>query len=419
MNIKLHIITSVIIVSVSIAAVSTYAEEEIFTLDTALVTAYENNPRMTEARKSVEAVKGDSITARVLPNPEVEFEIGGLKKNEDGKRRTNLDKVGVKQEFEPFGVRGLKSKIARNEILIQEESVRAVWSEIYLKVRENYNKIILDKKQMELASDNLNILRQFYSRVEIRFQSGKAIKNELQRAKIELLEAEAGYLNAEKEFKVDKAKLNLLLGRAVDTPFDIKEELKEEELELDFKELTERAFTQRPDIKQEELSLDSKVKNLTKEQLSRLPSPFVGFERTTTDYENDSAITIGMSLPLWDLNQGEVKKAKAEKEAQKVKVESVKREVVLDVYEAYLTSELAHRQLVLLKKSLEEANELLRLADMRYSEGEIDFINFLDQVRTANQTRIKYYEGLFILTNAISRLEKAVYTSLRKEDYLK
>ena len=402
----------------SIATVSVYAEETL-TLDRALMTAYENNPRMIEAKRGVEAAKGSSITVGALPDPEVEFEIGGLKKNEDGKRRANLDKFGIQQEFEPLGVRGLKSEIAGNRILIQEESVRAVWSEIYLKVRENYNKIILHKKQMELAKDNLNILRQFYSRVEIHFQSGKAIKNELQRAKIELLGAETDYLAAEKEFKVDKAKLNLLLGRAVDTPFDIKEELKEEELELDFKELARLALMQRPDIKREELTLDSKARNLTKEQLSRLPSPFVGFERTRTDYENDFSIRIGMSLPLWDLNQDEVRKARAEKEAQKVKVESVKREVALDVYEAYLTSELAHRQFALLKKSLEEANELLRLADLRYSEGEIDFINFLDQVRIANQTRIKYYEGLFSLTNTISQLEKAVYTSLRKEKYLK
>jgi len=415
---KIKVIICAVILFQCFISTIVYAEETL-TLDKALVTAYENNPRMTEVRKGVEAAKGDLITVRALPAPEVEFEIGGLKKNENGKRRTNLDKVGIQQEFEPFGVRGLKSKIARNEILIQEESVRAVWSEIYLEVRENYNKIILHKKQMDLASDNLNILRQFYSRVEVSFQSGKAIKNELQRAKIELLGAEIGYLNAEKEFKVDKAKLNLLLGREVDTPFDIKEELKEEELQLDFKELTHLAVTQRPDIKQEELTLDSKGRNLTKEQLSRLPSPFVSFERTTTDDENDSAITIGMTLPLWDFNQGGVKKAKAEKEAQKAKVESVKREVILDVYEDYLAAELAHRQFELLKKSLEEANELLRLTDLRYSEGEIDFINFLDQVRTANQTRIKYYEGLFSFINAISRLEKAVYTSLRKEEYLK
>ena len=418
MSIKTHIIASVIMVSTSIAAVATYGEE-VLTINKALVAAYENNPRMIEVKHGIEAAKGDLITARGLPDPEIKFEIGGLNKNEDGKRRTNLDKVGIKQEFEPLGVRGLKSKIAGNEILIREESVRIVWAEIYLMVRENYNKIILGKKQMELANDNLKILRQFYSRVEIQYQSGKAIKNDLQRAKIELLRAEAGYLYTEKEFKVDKAKLNMLFGRQIDTPFDIEEELKEEEVELDFNELIQIAFTEKPDIKKEELSLDSKEKNLNKEQLSRLPSPFVGFERTTTDSENGAAITIGMSLPLWGFNQGEVKKAKAENEAQKVKVESVKREVVLDVYEAYLTSELAHRQLGLLKKSLEEANELLRLADLRYSEGEIDFINFLDQVRTANQTRIEYYEGLFDLNNAISKLEKAVYASFRKEDYLK
>jgi len=382
--------------------------EEILTLDEAIVFAYGNNLRMLEARKGIEAAEGDLITARALPNPEVEFEIGG--------RETGLNNIGIRQGFDPPGVRDLKSKIAKNEIFIRGESVRIVWSEIYLKVRENYSKIILDKKELELANENLNTLRQFYSRVEIRFQSGKALKNELQRAKIELLEAEINYLAAEKSLEVDKAKLNLLLGRPVDMPFDINEELKEEELELDLKELTNLAFTKRPDIKQEQLNLDSKIKNLAKEQRNRLPSPFVGFDRRT---ENDSTVTIGISLPLWDLNQGGIKRASAEKEMQQVRVEAVKREAVLDVYEAYLDSEAAHRQFGLLKKSLEEANELLRLADLRYNEGEIDFINFLDQVRTATGTRVKYYTGLFNLNNTISRLEKVIYTSLRKEGYLK
>ena len=50
--------------------------EEILSLDKALLTAYDNNPRMIEAKKLISAVKGELITARTLPNPEVEFEIG-------------------------------------------------------------------------------------------------------------------------------------------------------------------------------------------------------------------------------------------------------------------------------------------------------------------------------------------------------
>ena len=393
--------------------------EEILTIEKAISIAYENNPGMIEARKIIEMAKGDLITAKTLLNPEVEFEIGGLKKNEAGERKTNLDNIEIRQGFDPPGVRGLKSNIARNEILIQEESLRSAWSGVYLEVRQTYARIILDKKESELANDNLNILRQFFSRVQIRFQSGQVLKNELQRAKIELLRAENFYLIAEKELKTDKARLNLFLGRSMDVLFDIEEELKEEGLKLNLQELTDMAFSKRPDIKTEELQLDLRKQSLAKEELGRLPSTFIGFQRTNEDYEDDYSVVLGMSLPFWNWNQGEVKKAKAQKEAQEVKLEATKREVVFDVYGAYLNAELTQKQLDLFKESLEEANELLRLANLRYSEGEIDFINYLDQVRTATETRVRYYEGLFSLNQAISELEKTIYSSVREEDFLK
>lgn len=418
MNRKIRIIIT--ITAFLISSIPNMAQAgETLTLEKVLSLAYENNPRMIEAAKAVEAAKGDLMTARAFSNPEVEFEIGGLKKNELGERKTNLDSFEARQGFDPPGVRGKKSKIARSEVLIRQEEVKSTWSQVYAETRGIYSRIILNKKELELTSENLNILRQFFSRVQQRFQSGQALKNDVQRAKIELLDAENSYLSAEKELKINKARLNLLLGRAMDNLFEIEEELKDEELRLDLQELTREAFSKSPTMKSEDLALNSKTANLTKEQLSRLPSPFVGFQRTTEEYENDSSLVVGFSVPLWSLNQGEVKKAQAEKEAQTAKTQEVKRELAFSVFEAYLNAELAHRQLELLKKSLEEANELLSLANLRYSEGEIDFINFLDQVKTAAQTRIKYYQGLFNLNKAINELEKIVYASVRKEEYLR
>jgi cobalt-zinc-cadmium efflux system outer membrane protein len=393
--------------------------EEILSLDKALLTAYDNNPRMIEARKLIDAVKGDLLTARTLPNPEVEFEIGGLKKNAAGKRKGKLDNLEIRQDLGPPGSRLLDGKIAKNKVLSQEESLKAVWSNTYLEVRQAYTKIVLDKKEIELAQGNLNILRNFFSRVQLRFQSGQAIKNDVQRAKIELLKAENSYFLAEKKLKIDKARLNLFLGRPFDISFDIEDELKEENIELSFQELNEKALSLRPDIKLEELQLDSAGKNLVKEQLNRLPSPFVGFQRTTEEYENDSAVVVGLSFPFWNLNLGEVKKAKAQKEAQQVKVDAAKREIVFEVYAAYAEVELAKKQLGLSQKSLEAANELLHLADLRYSEGDIDFINYLDQVRAVTESRVGYYEFLFRLNEAVSNTEKTIFASLRGEEYLK
>jgi len=392
--------------------------EEKLTLEKALALAFENNPRIIESRKAALAAKGELITAKSFPDPEFEFEVGGLKHNEEGKRRANLDSFEIRQSFDPPGVRGLKSEIAKNDILAQEESVRQAWGEIYSQARQTYSRIILDKKEIELAKGNLDILRNFYSNVQQRLQSGKALKNELQRAKIELLKTENANLVAEKALKSDKAQLNLLMGRAMEVGFDIEEELKEDILELSLQKLIETAFINRPDIKAEAINLDSKTKNVRKEERKRLPAPFVGFGRIREDFEDDYGVIFGFSLPLWSGNRGELQKAKAEKEAQWVRLEATKREAAFEVYEAYLAAELSEKQLDLLKKSLEEANELLHLANLRYSEGEIDFINFIDQVRTVTATRVEYYESLFNFNSTVTELEKVVYSSIRKEAYL-
>jgi len=395
------------------------AEEvtEALSLKEALSMAYDHNPQLIEARKTIQAAQGDLITTRTLLNPELEAEIGGLKKNEEGERKGHLDSISITQPFDPLGVRGLKTKIARNEVKIGEETLKSVWSNIYSQVRSAYMKIILDKKELELAQDNLATMRQLFSNVQIRFQSGQGLRNDLQRAKIELLKAENDYLMVEKESKIDKGRLNLLLGRSSDVSFDIKEELKIEDLRLDLKKLTGMAFSQRPDLNIGKLMVDSKNKNLMKEQLNRLPSFSLGFQRVNEEYEKDYAAVVSVNVPFWNLNQGEVKKAKAEKEVQEARLQITEREIGFDVYQAYLNAELAQKQVEFLKESVEEANELIRLADLNYREGEIDFINYRDQVKTAIETKVRYYEGIYNLDQSISDLERAIYGSLREEEF--
>jgi outer membrane protein TolC len=392
---------------------------EILGLEEALSLAYQQNPRIVQARKAIEGSQGDLITARTWANPEVEAEIGGLRKDDEGRRKGHLDSITFKQNFDPPGVRFLESKIAQNDVTIQQEALKSVWSEVYLEVREICARVVLDKKELELKQSNLKSMRQFFSNVQLRYESGQTMRNHLQRAKIELLKSESDYLKAENDLNVDKARMNLVLGRPREIVFDIKDELKEETLESNLDELIEIALTKRPDVKMEEAELDSKIKNARKEQLNRLPSYSLGFQRINEDYEKDYAAVVEVSIPLWNLNQGEVKKARSEREAQKVKLEAMKNEVAFEVYVIYQEAQLALKQLDLFRKSLEEANEMFRLAGLRYKEGEIDFINYLDQVKASMDSRMQYYQGLYQLNQSISALEKSIYSSLRGEEFLK
>lgn len=391
----------------------------ILELKEAVGLAYRQNPRVVQARKSIEAAQGDLMTAQTWANPQIEAEIGGLKKSGDGSRKGHLDTLSVKQSFDPPGTRFLRKKIGQNEITIQQESLKAVWSEVYIEVRDVYAKLILNKKELELKQNNLKLMRQFFSDVQVRYQGGQALKNHVQRAKIELLKAEGEYLKIENGLDIHKAKMNLLLGRPREISFDVIDELREEQLVLGLDELIETALAKRPDIQMEKAALDSKEKNVAKEQLSRLPSYSLGFQRIDEEYENDYAAVIEVSLPLWNLNRGEIKKSKAERDSQQAKLEAMKDEIAFEVYAAYKEAQLAVTQLGLHKQSLSEANEMFRLAGLRYSEGHIDFLNYLDQLQAALDSRMGYYEGLYELNRSINVLEKAIYSSLREEDFLK
>lgn len=398
-------------------SISADTEREKLNFKEALEQAFDHNPAMVAARQAVASAEGDLITARTLQNPDAELEFGGFKKDANDERDVRLNSIEIKQPFDPIGVWFFKQKIASNQVKIGRETLRSTWSDVYQHVREVYSKVILNQKRLELAEDNLNAMRQFFGRVQERYQSGLVLKNDFQRAKIEMLNAEHGFLSVQKELASNRARLNLGLGRPMDTPFEVAEQLKEERLLWSIDQLKSLALANRPDVRIAGLELDSKNKNVVKAQLNRLPSYSVGFRRIDEDDEDDYAIVVGISLPLWNLNQGEIKKAKAEKAAQTVMSDAVKEEAMFQVYESYLEAELAQKQFELSKKSLDEANELFRLANLRYSEGKIDFLNYLDQVRTAAAAKVKYFEGLFELSRSMSALEASIYVSLRQEDF--
>ncbi len=411
----------ILIVCASVLLICPYvrsAQIDRLDFEETLTIAFDHNPQMVEARQGVEYARGDLITSRTLQNPEAELEFGGFKKGDNGDRDVRLESFEIKQPFDPLGARFLKSKIASNEVKIKEEQVRAVWMDVYLNIRQTYSEMILHKKEMELASHTLEAMRQFFSRVQLRYNSGQTLKNDFQRAKIELLKAENEFLSVQKELQTDKARLNLLLGRSLETDIEIQEELKEEELSLTWEEIKSIGFENRPDIKIADLQSDIQKKNLLKEHLNRLPSYYLGFKRIDEEDRDDHALLVGVSIPLWNLNQGEVKKAKAQSRIQQQRTKSAYAQASLELYEAYLQADLHHKQMDIAKRSLEEADELLRLANLRYSEGKIDFLNYLDQMRTSTQTKVSYYQALFNLSRSISQLEVYLSQSLRQEDFL-
>jgi len=384
-----------------------------YSLDEALKTAYFSNPGMRSAREAVEAQKGRAVTQSSFRGPEVRFEVGGFKSQEvDGEKvdpKKSLSSWEVTQEFDAPGTLILKSQIADNQVKIKENELKAVWADIYKRVKSAYAGVLFSEEALRVFEANLNSARQFRDAVEVQYQSGKAPRSKSIRSNIEVLKSEAEYLEAQKNLKKESLNLNLLLGRPADSEFQLTEMLSYEALEIRHEEYLDKALKTRPEIIGQELRLKAAGKDLVRSRLSILPEPFVGLSRTREDYDNDYSILLGAKLPLWDFNFGEIKEKVAVRAEEEIRLESLQREVESQVRESILETELASKRVELQKKALQGVDELLKEAVIQFQEGELSFLEFLENLKTSKETRLAYFESLKNYYEKTAELEQAVW----------
>ncbi len=404
----------VLFMTVSQPLLANSVTNEALTLNDALRLAYINHPKMQEAKKEISAAKGRWIQAEAFPNPELGLDVGGLKKHAKGDgekqiRNGKINAVTIEQPLDPLGTRFLRGRIAWDEVKIAKGSLELTWASVRQEVIGLYAGILTEEKALEISEENLNATRQFFTRVQTRYQSGNALQSDVIRARIEVSRAENDLLIAEKNLKVSNGKMNLALGRTVETHFELSDSLSYESLKLQYGGMMKQALEKRADIRNETTRLKARKKGFWSAILKVfLPQMGIGIERTTEDYENDTAILLKAAYPLWGFNLGEVKETKAEKEKQQIILEALKREVGLEVYESFLEAELSDKQVALQKKALDEANELLRQVTLRYEGGEVPFLTFLENIKTIKETRLAYFNALRSYKERVAELERVI-----------
>jgi len=248
-----------LIVSIGSAFAETMPHEGL-SLDQALRAAFVNNPRMLEARQEIKATKGRWIQAEAFPVPEAGIEISGLKNNENGARNGKIGSFGVKQPLDALGTRFLRGSMAKDEVKIAKGELDLVWAEIRSSVIELYFRILAQEKALGIAQNNLDVTRQFFTRVETRFQSGDALQSDTIRAKIEVSRAENEFLVNQKDLKVSNGEMNLVLGRSAETSLQLTDSLTYETLSYQYETVREQALSQRADIRNETIRLKERKK---------------------------------------------------------------------------------------------------------------------------------------------------------------
>ena len=379
-----------------------------YTIDELISIALEKNPSMAVFKANLEASKADVVSARAYPNPEVEFQGVSGKSLETGESKGEYS-VGISQPVERPAKRFFRRKEAEAGAGAIEKDVEDFRLQLRSEVKKAFYQILLNKKAVETAKENLRIVEELLKTVEVRVKAGETPEFELVKAHVERLRADKDFKRAENRVIVSMTTLNALLGNALKDDFDIAGtfELPEKRYELSI--LLSYAMERHPLILKTGKEAEAKYFSLEKEKASISPDITVsGFSGRETDKES-YGVSLSIPIPLWYQRRGEIARAFADKTRAEAEIYKIRVELSRAITEEYQNYLIALDQINVFEKGLlKQAEEALRIADLSYRLGESNLLEFLDAQRVNRSTLAEYYQSLFELETSIASLERTV-----------
>lgn len=377
-----------------------------YTVDELITIAIEKNPSAAIFKANLEASSGEVISARAYPNPELELE-GGRGKSLDTFDSKGEYSVGIGQPLEWPARRFYRKKAAEAGVEAAEKDIEDLGLDIRAQVKRGFFRLLLDKKILEIAKENLRIAEDLLKTIDLRVKAGEAPEFELVKAKVEHLRAEKDLTRSNNTLAISKTSLNALLGNSLKEDFDIEGEFKLSEKRFELPTLLSNAMERHPLILKTRKDTEARRYSLAEEKASIFPDVTVrGFSSSEID-KDSYGFGLSVPIPLWYQRKGEIftaqgKLAKAEAEAFKTSVELSK--AITEEYQNYT---IASGQIDVFEKGLlKQADEALRIAEFSYRQGESGLLDYLDAQRIYRATLIEYYQSFFELEASLAMLER-------------
>jgi cobalt-zinc-cadmium efflux system outer membrane protein len=303
--------------------------------------ALERNPTVAQAEQSIAAAAGLAKQAGLYPNPVVaasgeEVAAGPIiRGGEFG--------GGVRQRIVTAGKLGLDRRVAQQSMAITEEGARAQRQRVLNAVRRLYYQALSDQYRVEirsrlagLAAESVKITAELANIGQADVPDQLAAEVEAHRAALELVDAEQ---RRERTWKQ--------LAAVVNDP-DLRPAPLEGDLEqfprLDGEQALAAIYEQSPELRAAEIGVRRAETALTRARKEVIPdiqlSGGMRYNRKLLEADmrpvgKEGFFDIGVELPIFNRNQGNVAAARAEVERARLEVDRTRLELKARLAEAY------------------------------------------------------------------------------------
>lgn len=380
-------------------------EGRVITLPGAVSAVKAGNPSLLAARRQLGLLEAEVTVNSAYPNPSLELEksmSGG-----NGYELKALQPVPLNRRA------GTAKAAAAASPDAAKKDVEALETRLLRATRGAWYALRIARERSNFEETNLKFSMDILNKIEMRLQTGEAGNADLARAKVEAARSKLHLQEAGALAGAAAGELNSLMGRRPDAPletamsggFDLTPAPAGPE---PLEKYTAMALSRRAEFGA--LALNTRAAALTAdlEKSRRLPVPELGLIHGSESGSGYSKLFLGLELPLWYNNKGELKRALAQQAVLGYEADRLELEIRREVYDAWLELGLAQKRLASARETVFLLNDLRRSASQDYLSGKIDLTGYYETNSVFLEENINYLDALQEYYEKTAQMDAAV-----------
>jgi cobalt-zinc-cadmium efflux system outer membrane protein len=402
--VKLILVVAVILVSAPLAQAQTPVTR--LSLEQAVALALRESPTVRAKQHEYRATQAQEITAGLRPNPTTSYTGDQLGSSSVEPQHF----FALEQPIELGGKRGRRLDAARAASRVSAAELDDVRRQTVAQVKKAFTDALVAGATLALAGDNLRTLDELERLQRIRADKGDISELDLTRIQVQRFASERDAADARQAIDVARIALRAAVGLEAVTPdFTLSGELGFRDVPLDPVALRRRALDARPDLRAAEAA---RGRARAERELARANgwsdvTPRVAYERIGG--ANTYGVGVSVPLRIFDRNQGEIARTRAEIDRADALREAAAVQVLADVDGALSQVAIQREKLLLLRDTyLPKAQRVRDTVEFAYRRGGVSLLDFLDAQRTYRETSLEHLRALGAYWAALYQLEAAV-----------
>ncbi len=388
--------TLFLVASVCLFTISNYAQDTLkVTLADAESRFLKTNLLVLAGQYNVDAQQALIAQAKLWENPRFSAELNAY--NADANRAFDVGRNGQKifsleQVFYIGGKKKWEVELARQNKNVAVFELQDLLRSLKLQLRKNFYSLYYDVQTMKKFNTQLGLLKDIISAYEEQVQKGNISLKEVVRLKAIYYELNNQKTELFKSIIDAQGNLQVLLDTEsfvvpmVDSGFTGRYK----NAVLSVEQLVSDAFANRPDFSIAKSKMQSAEANLKWQKSLAVPDLSVGgvYDQQGSAFKNYVGLTLGMNLPFWNVNQGNIKAAKIGVNATQALLQHTEQALKAEVKAAYEKVKRVEEEYQTIDKTYSPAFEALNSGVIaNFQKRNISLIEFADFLESYNNSQ--------------------------------